>query len=252
MAPASASLQPLLRALEKGAGIIVEGTVRRLKAATMKQVPVTEGTTVFAVDVIHHGPPSLAGFEGKDITIQFDEKQPVKVGERLLVAARSWMYGESLAVVEVARGKATAAAKGAPMAAAEAVAKSAAKALAKRIDAADLVIAGRVTGTKLVAKKPRLSEHDPQWTEATIEVQSSEKGRAGAKTLKVLFPASDDVAWHDAPKYRASQEGVWLLQKAAKTGLAKGAFTALHPLDYQPAHELESVRKQMPKSAKRK
>jgi len=63
----------------------------------------------------------------------------------------------------------------------------------------------------------------------------------------VLFPASIDVMWADAPKFQAGQEGVWLLRTervpAAATELFPSVYTALDPKDFQPRDRVERVQR---------
>ena len=52
-----------------------------------------------------------------------------------------------------------------------------------------------------------VSEHDPRWWEATIEVEAFLKGRAREKTVTMLFPSSRDVMWYASPKPQPSSRG---------------------------------------------
>ena len=119
-----------------------------------------------------------------------------------------------------------------------------------------MVVAGRVTEMAKSDKGPTyISEHDPDWHEATIDIDEVVKGKKDIKQVKVLFPNSDDVRWHKIGKYAPGQQGVWLLHPGqqqdtkgipAKVMAAVPAgpdvLTALHPSDYLPLHELERVR----------
>jgi len=92
-----------------------------------------------------------------------------------------------------------------------------------------------------------ITEHDPQWREAEIEVDEVEKGPRKRRVV-VRFPGSDDVRWYRAPKFQPGQEGVFILQKAteqpaigarrgrAVAAAAKGVdtFTALDPDGAEP------------------
>ena len=71
----------------------------------------------------------------------------------------------------------------------------------------------------------------------------------------VLFPNTDDARWHNVGKYAVGEQGIFMLQGAARQG-AKGvpakllaavpdktnAFITLHPSDRLPLNELERVR----------
>jgi len=57
----------------------------------------------------------------------------------------------------------------------------------------------------------RISEHDPIWHEAVVNVESVEKGKTGQKQVVVRFPGSNDVRWRYYPKLRPGQQGVFLM-----------------------------------------
>src|SRR5262249_47357229 len=112
-------------------------------------------------------------------------------------------------------------------------------------------------------------EHDPKWREAVVDVGVVHKGDQTTKQVVIRFPSSMDVQWYRAPKFHTGDRGVWMLQhaqgaaapaeaaggaRAGKRGKAAGkralvatalpgatVYTALHPMDFQPANKLASV-----------
>jgi hypothetical protein len=58
----------------------------------------------------------------------------------------------------------------------------------------------------------------------------------------VLFARSMDIAWYGAPKVKAGDRGVWLLHRRDTRGKPVPDLAIVHPLDFQPAPELENVR----------
>ena len=107
-----------------------------------------------------------------------------------------------------------------------------------RADEASAVVVGRVTGrssrdTAAATGEGRLSEHDPQWAVATVEVDEAVKGRP-PKTIEVLFATSEDVMWHRAPKLVVGQRAVMLLHKGAPEVEDKRANAVVDELDVQP------------------
>jgi hypothetical protein len=144
-------------------------------------------------------------------------------------------------------------------------------ALQERVADADVVVTGKVSAVRLPAETApgptmasaapaapkRISEHDPLWREAVIHVDSVVKGEHPDDTVVVRFPSSTDVRWHKAPKFHPGQEGVWMLRKqevhthpaaglaavprAAGAVAAVPAYTALNPLDFQPAQLLPGI-----------
>jgi hypothetical protein len=100
-----------------------------------------------------------------------------------------------------------------------------------------------------------ISEHDPEWREAVVEVEEVEKGTCGPKYVVVRFASSDDVQWCHAPKFQVGQEGVFVLHNkhiqpapAARAALGihepgecEEVYDALHAADYQPFQQLPIV-----------
>ena len=102
-----------------------------------------------------------------------------------------------------------------------------------------------------------ITEHEPQWREAIIQVDEVLKGTHQEKQVVVRFPGSTDVMWHGAPKFEPGQQGYFILHqaeskksrtKAAKKqrGKARGAeaepYLALDSADFQPHDERGGVR----------
>lgn len=91
-----------------------------------------------------------------------------------------------------------------------------------RFAAADVVVSGRVGQLRAAAPRTQrgalpgpITEHDPQWREAVVEVTAVHKGRRVPRSIRVRFPASTDVAWARAPKLHAGQQGTFLLKRDA-------------------------------------
>jgi hypothetical protein len=151
--------------------------------------------------------------------------------------------------------------------------------LERQVEKADLVVTGRVTAVRVADEIPpafsrtrgfkaapnapgqpaRISEHDPLWCEATVDVAGDEKKGSAAKQIVVRFPSSRDVRWYKVPKFTPGQEGVFLLHKARPpTALAAAArlpglraaaraaepevYTVEHPADFQPMQRADAIR----------
>ena len=99
--------------------------------------------------------------------------------------------------------------------------------LQKRISAADFVIVGRVTDVrpwivpKLKSGAPsQVTEHDPDWHEAVVEIQSVLKGgKVKGNKVVVRFPQRNDVAWVSSPKFAKNQQGIFCLNRDQATGV---------------------------------
>jgi hypothetical protein len=97
--------------------------------------------------------------------------------------------------------------------------------------------------------RPPLSEHDPKWQEAVVEVNNVHKGKYDKKSVVLRFPSSKDRMWAKAPKFRPGQSGYFVMHKtpmgqdkhgkvvamaAGAEGIQDEYYTALHEDDFQP------------------
>jgi hypothetical protein len=160
----------------------------------------------------------------------------------------SWIYGDSIAVQSLSQEPVKASHMALLATAADPVEQHAQRVKRERFDKADLVVSGKVlavrlpgeTGSQKVGRgrasilaqpattitKP-VSEHDPKWREAVVEVGDVHKGTHKKKQVVVRFPASNDVLWYHAPKFQPGQQGFFMLHKAeAKKSESKAARKA--------------------------
>jgi hypothetical protein len=245
------------------AGFVFQGTVIRLKDATMT-VPDKLKTVVVRVDSIVRAPEALVGHAGTEITLLPAKGERLKRGQTAVFHANGWLYGKSMAVQSVGHEKAVTRAA-ARVAVGDPVRAAAQHAIADRAAGAPLVITGKVVAVGLPdetqpsattaarALPAPISEHEPFWSEAVVAVQKIHKGVLQQKQVVVRFPASDDVRWHLAPKFQVGQEGVFLLHPDEVTGVrsvsvtaaahqaAPLAYTCLHAADFQPADHPQAV-----------
>ena len=226
------------------------GTIEHLGASTMGTVPIGERTSVVRVDYVLHAPPAFAGLEGHRITLQLaaDTDLPA-VGDTAAFFAEGLAFGESIAVAEVGRLPVDAV-MGHVTQAVEAGEPGAFAALQRQIetdrvhehaDSADAVVVGRVAKLER-AFGPVTSEHNPDWWKATLDVYHVEKGNVAPGEVAVLYPNSIDVRWRTAPKPKASQGGLWFLHASEGELRAAAPFVILHPEDFQPTQELDTLR----------
>jgi hypothetical protein len=116
------------------------------------------------------------------------------------------------------------------------------------------VVVGRVTDVrKWNTSKPkggapsRVTEHDPDWHEAVLEVQSVLKGgKVKGNKVIVRFPNRNDVAWVHSPKFAKNQRGIFCLNRDQAPGVPKGqevnVYTCLGHGDALPMSEEARVR----------
>jgi hypothetical protein len=230
-------------------GISFVATVEQLGAATMNDIPVNDHTAVVVVDRVLHAPPAFAGLAGSHVTVQLADGPLPAVGDQEAFFANALAFGQSLAVAEVTRLPAaeiaphlgaTAAATGEqPIADLEAAMKI--RRINQHATDADAVIVGTVTKLEKLGE-PALSEHDPDWWAATIEVHHIERGDAPSDEVTVAYPNSLDVRWRNSPKPKAGQGGLWLLHRSEGPVAELAPFLLQHPDDYQPVQTLDAIR----------
>ena len=257
---------------EAHAAFVFTGKVIKSKAALMENV-INKNTLIVQVQHIIKSPSQFSAIAGQEITVRFKKLPVLKKGAVITVFANGWIFGETIAVDAVNYSEETNKLKMATSINTTVTAAADAD-IKERIDSAELGVVGKVikvtkanvpdtplslTAPKTTAKDEppttRISEHDPNWHEATIKVDEVVKGEKSAKNVKVLFPKSDDVRWYKVAKFEVGQQGVWLLQKR-KDQSVKGippkllqalpeqedVFTALHDKDYLPLNELGKVK----------
>jgi hypothetical protein len=111
---------------------------------------------------------------------------------------------------------------------------------------ADLVISGKVSNVSKVEydENHPISKHDPNWNEATISIDNVEKGSRAEKEIKVLFPQSDHISWHKAPKLGIGHEATYILHKEPIPQLnGKEAYTVLHETDVHSKDDVDKIKR---------
>ena len=226
---------------------IFKGRVLKLNATTMPDiVPATDGTVVVKVEEIILAPETLDDFTDQEITVSLIKPGSVRAGEEALFFTNGWLYGRSLAVREVGRTRAD----GDPVVLRKQVSevrqRAADQNLQRRLAQAELVVVGTVSLTRPSrgqARRARITEHEPDWWEAVIQVESVLKGQPPQPNVIVLYPKSIDVMWYGSPKFVKGQKGVFLLHREQRSDFQVDGFTALDPLDFQPIEQADRVKR---------
>jgi hypothetical protein len=237
----------VLELLEKSQWVI-RGTVRKAGSSTLHEVPASPNTFVVKVDEVLHGPPQFSDHVGHEITLVSEQPKGLAVGGRAVFFTRSWLYGRTLAVIEVGRipkddGKTVG---DDVKRAAQAISD---RRLAERLAKASLVVAGQVVDNREGPKqrRPVETEHAPEWAQAIVEVDEVLKGKAPDRTIAVVYPRSLDELWIDSPKLEPGRTGILILQRDQQERgwpvLRVPGLTALDPLDHQPIEALDRIRK---------
>lgn len=243
----TAEVASSVASLTREATFIFVGTVRRLGASTLGDVPSSKSTAVIRVDEVVEAQGAPADLKGTEITVQLAEPGSLKDGEQVTFFTKGWLMGDSLAVVELGHTTEHSDVEHLRGVVASVHQQMADEALQGEIASAEAIVVGTVTDVKPANIRHIGSEHDPDWYEADINIEAVEKGSLPGHAVTVLFPHSDDLMWQGAPKFTKGQQGIWLLHRRQENLPGIGDhFTVLKPLDFQPienrAH-LESLEK---------
>jgi hypothetical protein len=226
-------------------GFTFEGTVVATGQST-PTVPREDATMVVRVDKVLEALPPLGDAPGLEVTVRGTSAQPMKVGEHAIFFTYLYTAGKTLGLQEVGALPGEAAATdGARARILQARVQIEDQAIAARLRTASLVVLGVVVDPRPAdPAHARDSEHDPMWWRAPIKVEAVLAGPAQRAPVIATFASSDDTVWVTAPKLRAGQRGVFLLQPPARLPdgfRADGAFV-LDPLDVRPPEEAQRIR----------
>jgi hypothetical protein len=240
--------------------VVFNGTVEETGATTMAAVDATDSTAVVRVDELVRAPSTFDGLVGHRITVLLRAPGSVHVGEQATFFVNAAVFGESVAVEEVDHTSMTAAAELTPQVT-DVMDRLREDDVRARIESADVVVTGRVSQVRAVPEQLAavpgmpgpgpVSEHDPEWTEAVLDVESVLKGTTPPAPVVVMFPASIDVMWVNAPKFHAGQEATLMLHTdqvpatrvpATVAATFPSVFTALEPGDVLPKEQSERLR----------
>src|SRR5712692_1345685 len=95
---ASMPARPHTKAQAQKPTFVFKGTIKKLKASMLKELPVSNRTAIVTIDQIIEAPPDLARYNGQEITVLLSGRRKVVVGRQMTFHTVSWLYGESIAV----------------------------------------------------------------------------------------------------------------------------------------------------------
>jgi len=219
-------------ALAKQSSIVFAGTVSQLGTTSFAGVPKSAQTIVVRVDSVLKKPSAVALKRGDNVTVEVKDPSAFRDGTQATFYTDGWIFGSGVAVKELGHefkssGDETPKPAGADEKTYQQTQEQIGdQELQDRLKSADFVVIGRVTAVhRWTAPKSgvpqRVSEHDPDWHEAVVEVQSVLKG-AQVKGNKVVvrFPGRNDVAWVRSPKFEKNQQGIFCLNREQTSGVS--------------------------------
>jgi hypothetical protein len=248
-------------ALMKQSSIVFSGTVSQLGATSFADVPKSAQTIVVHVDVVLRKPPAVSLKKGDNVTVEVKDPSAFQEGTHATFYTDGWIFGSGVAVKELGHEIGPAGSEPAKSGAEEkahgqAQEQISDQELRDRLNAADFVVVGRVTDVHrwTVPKSGvpyRVTEHDPDWHEAVIQIQSVLKGgKVKGNKVVVRFPQRNDVAWVRSPKFAKNQQGIFCLNRDQATGVPTtklggrqvSVYTCLGHGDSLPVSEEARVR----------
>jgi len=231
----------------EGADYIFAGTLIKLSASTMPGYVSAEEASIVRVDRVLKASDGHEHFEGKEITVLLneDQKTNLKEGFSGIFITRTWLFGNSLAVLAKAIDQDKSQIEKVQKDIKEYEADQEYRMLESRVMSADLIVYGKVEKIEDVkaTRQPVETEHDPQYRIAIVIPEEVLKRSASVDTVKFYFASSDDIQWYKAPKFVAGSEGIFLLRRAPDVSKDQGAYTLLHPLDFQEGSKLDDIKR---------
>jgi hypothetical protein len=231
--------------LTREATFIFKGTVQKSGASNMAPVKANSQTAIVRVDEVIYAPGAPPDLQGKQITVQLLESPAVKPGFQAVFFTKGWLLGQSMAVIELGRmEQTTGSTQSIRSQVNETHQRMADEELQVEIAASEAVIVAEVVSVR-PSQIPHLgSEHDPDWYEARLAVQSVIKGNLHTREVTLLFPHSEDVMWHRSPKFKEGQNGIFLLHRnQARLPGIENQFTALNPSDFHSTEDLSRIQR---------
>lgn len=249
-------------ALVQQSNIIFAGTVSQLEATSFADVPKSAQTIVVRVESVLKKPPAVSLKKGDNVTVEVKDPGAFRPGMEVTFYADGWIFGSGVAVKELSHAMSPSGGKpgggGAEERAIRQIEEQISdQELKQRLASADFVVIARVadvrkwTAPEVASVPHRVTEHDPDWHDAVIKIESILKGPKPKKNkLVVRFPQCNDVAWVHAPKFEKHQEGIFFLKKdevsgapiALLEGTEVNAYTCLRPGDWLPKSDEARVR----------
>lgn len=240
---ADAGLEPAIR----NSHFLFAGTFERIGASNLSLVPASDATAIVRVREVIDQPATFGEMRDARVTVRLADPPGALEGGQAIFFTTSLMFGEHLAVEEKLRlVSRTPEAEAADVEqvrweVARVRALEADEDLAARLAQAAVVVFGRIGGVRpeTEGREEDFGEHAAAWAKATIEVETTLKGRAEET---VYFAQDTDFFWRNSPKLAPGQEGIFLLQPYAGRDLPADSYIVLNALDVQPRTELERVR----------
>ena len=234
--------------LAKEAAFIFRGEVQGATAGRGTELP-RQGIVVRVLEVLYVK-PTVAVRKGDLVVVQTLAASRPPAGTRAVFYTNGWIYGQHLTVRELGEtADLTAASTEAKQQIAQAKAEGEDDRIRERLSDATLVVTGTVKSVRAFEEAQRrspVSEHSANWWLAEVTVARTLKGEAPKGGVLIAFPTSRDVMWAESPRFKAGEEGIWILHRPKTlAGLFENSqgpvYTAINRRDFQASKEIEHV-----------
>jgi hypothetical protein len=232
------------QALAERSAIIVRGKVLKLNASDEPLVAASPSTAVISVLQMYAGSEIAGELKGRTATVILSRPDSVKAGEEALFFGNPRFLGRSLTIADEGELAVT---TGGPLMLSQAQGGAQArkdKPILDRLATASLVFRGTVesvrpleatSGEGKTSAPP--SEHDPDWQVASVKVVTALRGGEVGQTVMLIFPASRDIMWFNAPKLKTGEDAVFLAQPANQQDISLSRSRSLAELrEKQPVY----------------
>jgi hypothetical protein len=194
---------------------IFKGTVIDPKGGEFKELLGEPGLVTIRVNHIYHASSPDSSSLGKNITLRLRPHEVLRQHERYVFFTRGWLYGESIAVVEVGKMNTFLWKSFVFFQKVKDFYDNLEKnTLWAKYKSADVVVIGTVRGKASPLPTSGFSgEHDSLPAVIVVEVAKYLKGTPGGRYLKVAFARSRDELYWNSPKLSDGVGGVFFLRK---------------------------------------
>jgi len=234
--------------LAKQAAFIFSGEVENAQAAAKMDLRLPPQSVLVRVVEVLYVKATTAVRPGDLVIVQMPERVLPSAQKRAVFYTNGWIYGQHLTVREVGHVVQEASREELKQEIAQAKVEAEDDQIRERLADAEVVLAGAVKSVRPfeeARKVSPVSEHDADWWLAEITVKRFLAGKAGNKTVLVAYPNSHDVMWADSPKFKAGEEGVWILHRPRNQRIFENVkepvYTAINRRDFQETKETERV-----------
>ncbi len=207
---------PEMDKLVADAPLVIKAKIILLHTATTDETDMSN-TGVVVVSEVIDAPEAFRNIAGQQVTVRFANINKVNVGDEKIFFTDPYWIGASLGVTEKASlGRSDNLFESKDMATLikQARMKQDDEKLRRVLKESKITVTGKVVRITRPDAPPMIgSEHDPEWREAEIQIEETLKGKADGQTIKVLFSASKDVMFFDAPKFKQGDDGIFIIQQ---------------------------------------